>query len=55
MSIELGRTLFSARSRAEYRAMFALTDDDLAGCLTAPAGRPASPPKCAPLADLPPQ
>jgi hypothetical protein len=39
MSIELGRTLFSARSLAEYRAMFALTDDDLAGrVLDCPGG-----------------
>lgn len=39
MSVELGSTLFSARSLAEYRAMFALTDDDLTGrVLDCPGG-----------------
>lgn len=39
MTVELGRTLFSSRPLAEYRAMFALTDADLTGrVLDCPGG-----------------
>lgn len=39
MTVELGRTLFTARPLVEYRAMFALTDRDLAGrVLDCPGG-----------------
>jgi hypothetical protein len=39
VTVELGRTLFSARPLAEYRAMFALEDSDLTGrILDCPGG-----------------
>lgn len=42
MTVDLGRTLFSARPLAEYRAMFALTDQDLSGQLLDCPGGAAS-------------
>ena len=41
-SRHIGETLFSARSLAEYRAMFALTDDDLTGSILDCPGGAAS-------------